>query len=72
MMHRGRQIRNPEAQKCDGEVFIPASQRGRNKPLGQKCKNLAVLELDDVPMCLRHAQQKALDDLLDAYEASRS
>ncbi len=50
--------------KCQMPVTVPISQRGRNKKLEDRCHCNAKLFIDNVPYCLRHAQVKALQLLI--------
>lgn len=51
--------------ECCMPVCIEPESRGRNKFLGKQCKSRAKIKIDGKPYCLRHAQQVALNILIE-------
>lgn len=54
--------------RCRAGVTVDPSDRGRNKRLKKSCACFAKLVFNGTPMCLRHAQQAALNSLMEGHE----
>jgi hypothetical protein len=50
--------------KCKVKVKCDPSWRGRNRELKKECSYFAKVIINDVPMCIKHAQEAALQILL--------
>lgn len=67
----GGHIHNrPKLPPC--EERVKAEWRGRNKRLKDKCGNFAQIEIDGKKYCVRHAQAKALEILLETKELPKT
>jgi hypothetical protein len=56
--------KHPDAEFCDRPILVPKALRGRNKKLGNKCNNLAKIQIGERKLCVRCAQVYALGLLL--------
>lgn len=54
----------PARVRCEDTVSVPQHFRGRNKAFESACRNFATYDLDGKKLCVRHAQQRALEILL--------
>ena len=58
-----KEFRKKTYPRCGENVQFPG-MRGRNNSRGNKCGNIAKLEIDGRKMCIRHAERYALIKLL--------
>ena len=59
-------VPDPKSARCKVKVSVMTfdNGRGRNRKLGTACASFAKIVLNGTPMCLRHAQQAALNIII--------